>query len=255
VDVPLAWPGAPLATWLPVVQDLLQTSEFFWLYVPLVLLGLVFAHRSGAVQVGLVWAVTAVLSGSYLAVSATGIFFLLLVGLGIEDFGRWLLAAGRVRPDVSDTQFLWGLGVVALLFVGAAHLGYVWTSYQFRPVVQSSVETVTAVWITDNSQPDETVFASRRVAFLADRPLLPGSVSQIDPLEAGQVIAPLVSQPPDFVVTLRTIGWEFVTQTSWFRDRYRSRQRFASPLATNTPIDVWTYEPSLFDRGKPGRFR
>jgi hypothetical protein len=202
------------------------------------------------VLVGLVWAVTAVFSGSHLAISATTVAFLLLIGLGVEGLGRWLVSAGKLQADVNPRQLLWGLGGVSLLLLGAAHLDYVWTSYQFRPVAQHSIETVTAAWITANSRPDETVFASRRVAFLADRPLLSGSRSQIDPLAAGQVLAPLVNQPPDFVVTQRTIGWEFIIQTSWFRERYRSRQRIGSPLAANAPFAVWAYETTPFDEGE-----
>ena len=105
-----------------------------------------------------------------------------------------------------------------------------------------------AAWLEVNALPEETVGVQelRAWARLTRLPLVD--------LPTGSAAAALLSRlqeaPPDYCVTLRSVAWEGVQASPWFRERYRQVAVAGTLEDPAAPLTLFRYTPSPFDGGE-----
>jgi len=254
--------------WGRGVQRLLGESEFYWLFLPFIGVGLLSVGRK-ALFAGLVWGVAAALSGStpylleghsdgtpYLLaghsdgtaagamMASLGIF---LAGLGVEWLIGWIKAQDLVRLD--HLKLAVALVILAGLPLGTAQVASLLHRYQFRPVVRHLLEQQAADWLQAHSEPTASVLGSEMVGYLADRPTLPWDGSESDPANLANLLEPLTEHPPQYCVSIRSTGWDLLMRTVWFQDGYEPLQVFESPYDAASPVTVWGHRLRAVDLG------
>jgi hypothetical protein len=104
---PLSFPSLTIIKWLHAVEQILGTSEFYWLFLPAIGVGL-FTLRISRKNLwgGLLWVAATILSGDAIAGTMMVTLGLVLAGLGIGLVSRITLIRTRARehpePDLSD---------------------------------------------------------------------------------------------------------------------------------------------------------
>ena len=245
--VPTYYPLASTATeWGHAIQRLLGESEFYWLFLPFIGVGLLTVPRRAS-WLGLVWGAVAVLSGGAAAGAMVTVLGLFLAGLGVEWIVRWVEAHELVRLD--GVALAVSLTLVAGLPLGVAQVSSLVQRHQSRPVVRQTLERQAADWLREHSEPDVTVLGSERVGYLADRATTVWDGGESDPEELSNLIVPLTRDPPTYCVSFRSIAWHSLMQTTWFQDGYQALQQFESPYDATSPFTVWGYRLRSFDLG------
>lgn len=236
-----------LAEWGGDIEQLARESEFYWLFLPFIVLGLLeVAVR--ARWMGLLWVIILILRGSEVAGGMLGVLALLLAGLGIDRLVEWIRAQNRFRLDRRTLTV--GLALVAWLPLGVAQLSSLLTAYPHRPVAQSELEQQVGAWLHAHSDPTETVFGSERIGYLADRPTLPWDGGRSDQAELARLLQTLNRNPPAYCVSLRSLGWDLLTRTDWFQEYYAPLQTFELPHEAMSPFVVWGYQAGRFEMGE-----
>ncbi|MFP4344171.1 MAG: hypothetical protein ACLFU8_05715 [Anaerolineales bacterium] len=105
-----------------------------------------------------------------------------------------------------------------------------------------------AAWLEANALPDERVAVQEPGAWtrLTGLPLV-GLPADAD---TAALLESLAEQRPDYCVALRSVAWEGVQASPWFRERYR---RVASTAAVDdplAPLSLYRYHPSPFEGGE-----
>jgi hypothetical protein len=133
---------------------------------------------------------------------------------------------------------LWGLLLLYLLLAGCVA----------APQARSEGYRELAAWLEDNALPDESVGVQEPEAWarLTGLPLvaLPADGA------AAVLLESLAELRPDYCVALRSVSWEGVQASPWFRERYR---RVASAAAVDdplAPLTLYRYHPSPFETGE-----
>jgi hypothetical protein len=254
VVAPFSSPHWGLAGWGRDVRRLLKESEFYWLSLPLSACGLcgVLPKTQSAWRVGLlcgVWIVASILIGGAVAGAMVGTVGLMLVGVGVEVVSlkaiQWIGKHNVVR--VGPGMLMTSLALVAGLPLGVAQVSSLTWRYQFRPVVRQELEREAGEWLRVHSEPGTTVFGSQRVGYLADRATFPWDGKESDPAELAKRLGPLTENPPDYCVSFKSIAWDYVMRTGWFRHGYAPLQEFESAYDATSPLTIWGYRPDGFD--------
>lgn len=104
-----------------------------------------------------------------------------------------------------------------------------------------------ADWLAVNALPDETVGVqeSRAWARLTRLPLVELPTGS----DAAALLARLQESPPDYCVALRSVAWEGVQASLWFRERYRQVAVAGTMEDPAAPLTLFRYTPSPFDGG------
>jgi hypothetical protein len=105
-----------------------------------------------------------------------------------------------------------------------------------------------AAWLETHALPDETLAVQERTAWepLVELPLVTLPVGG----DASALLKRLNERRPDYCVSLRSVAWEGVLASPWFRERYRrvaARTAVDDPAA---PLMLYRYYPSPFDGGE-----
>lgn len=235
-----------VAEWGHAIQRLLGESEFYWLFLPFIGVGL-FTVPQRSLGLGLVWGAVAVLSGGAAAGAMVAVLGLLLAGLGVEWIVRWIETHDLVRLD--GVALVVSLTLVAGLPLGVAQISSLVQRYQSRPVVREALERRAADWLRATSEPEATVLGSERVGYLADRGTIAWDGSEGGPEELANLIEPLTKDPPAYCVSFRSIAWHSLMQTAWFQDGYQALEQFESPYDATSPFTIWGYRLRAFDLG------
>jgi hypothetical protein len=239
--------------WTLVFRQLLDESEFYWLFPPLSLCGVggLLTMERKPWRAGLlwgVWVVTSLLSGGMAAGAMLATLGLFLAGLGVDWITRWIETHDVVRLD----RFVLA---VSLALIGGFPLGVAQASsllqrYQARPVARQELEQQAGDWLRANSEPSATVLGSARVGYLADRATLPWDGGQSDQAELALLLKSLADNPPEYGVSFRSLAWDHLMRTGWFRNGYEPVQSFESPYDGTSPLIIWGRRSSAFDRGE-----
>jgi hypothetical protein len=236
-----------LPEWKHGIQQLLGESEFYWLFLPLVGLGLLTAVREFWVF-GLAWIGVLAVTGSATAKAMTITLALFLAGLGIEWLIRRIEASNVVRLDrlalATSVALLLGLPL------GVAQSSSLLLRYQLRPIIRQELERQAGEWLRVHSAPGATIFASERVGYLADRTALVWGGVNGDGDKSRALVRALAKDPPEYCVSLNSIAWGRLMRTSWFQDNYEQLETFESPYDAASPFTIWGYRHSVFDAGK-----
>jgi hypothetical protein len=232
------------------IQNLLEESEFYWLFLPLLLCGAI--ELSGAARKalwgGVLWAAASLLGSGAVSEATVTTLGLFLAGLGIGWVVAWTERRKLLRLDRARLAF--GLALVAGLPLGVAQASSLVQRYQFRPAARQAVEQYVADWLRARAEPGATVFGSQRVGYLADRPTIPWDGGDSDPAALTALLRTLNQAPPGYCVSARSIGWDHLTRTPWFQGNYALLQTFKSPYDAAASFSIWRYRFGEFDLGE-----
>jgi hypothetical protein len=261
-----------LASWRQQGAALLINEQLLWLYVPFVVTGVwgltvnsqqstvnnqwptVNSQQSTITDqlwsVGLMvfWAGTAVVARDSLAPLLAAFTGLLLAGFGAAWMAHKILAYGVLAEDEQRASRLVPALVVTPLLLLALVL--LWQIGRGRSAAQEVLQEQAAAWLRENSEAEATLYALPRVGFLAGRPTMPALVDQITDATIDDVYDLLLGQAPDYVVSENSFAWDYVTRTTWFKDRYQARAQFENGYAPDAPVTIWGYTPTPFDDGE-----
>ena len=243
---PLDVPHPNLVEWQRSIQQLLDESELYWLFLPFIGLGLLAVTRK-ALWVGGLWGAVSILSGGAVARATMAVIGLFLVGLGIEWVIRWVDAHNLVR--LNRLSLAVGLTLVAGLPLGIAQTSSLVQRYQFRPVARHALEQRAADWLQGHTETTATILASERLGYLADRPTLPWDGNRIDQAALSSLLGSLTENPPAYCVSFRSIAWDSLMRTFWFQDGYEPLERFELPYEATSPFTIWGYRLRALDPG------
>ena len=253
-----------LFTQLGVMFEPFRKTELAWLFLPFLVLGLVEGvirpyitksdlevdpKRQPDYELPLYasfmvfWALIASLIGSALAPAVVHVAVLYLVALGLAWVQEWF--ANQGNPSVA--RYL-TLGMAGLLLM--VQLYVTWLNYLNRPVNRYKLEEQIVEWLQRQSDPDATLYASRRVGFLADRPTIPADPPTRDPEHLAAFFEKLSTSLPDYFITGDNIEWLALTQSGWIDDRYEPVVHFSSDYAPQEDLTIWAYRHTLFDEGE-----
>ncbi len=238
IVAPLSLPSLGLTESGHAIQQLLDESEFYWLFLPWMGVGLLGTTRET------LWIVLLLLWGTILSAGAaagamTTTLALFLVGLGIAWVVRWIDSHNVVRLD--RLTLAMSLAIVAGLPLGIAQASSLLQRYQFRPVIRHRLEQQAGDWLRAHSEPTATVLGSARVGYLADRSTLLWDGGRSDQTELADLLKVLNMNPPEYCVSFNSIAWDHLMRTGWFRDSYTPLQEFESPYDSASPFGIWGY--------------
>lgn len=249
-----AWlTGAPLppfnpgaAELWPIARQLWGESDFYWLFLPPVLLGLGAVRREWIMW--LAGAGALLLSADAIAGGMAVALGLFLTGLGVDWAVEQIKRRGSAQLERS------ALATGAALLIGLplllAQASSLWQRYQLRPLVRQQLEQEAAEWLRVHTAQKAPILASARVGCLAGRPTLAWDGSSSNPAESKRLANILVERPPQYCVSQNSLAWGRLTRTSWFQDNYASLATFASPYDSASPITIWGYRSTKFDSGE-----
>ncbi len=105
-----------------------------------------------------------------------------------------------------------------------------------------------AAWLEINALPDETVGVQELGAWarLTGLPLVELPAGS----DAALLLARLQEAPPDTCVALRSVAWEGVQASPWFRERYQQVAVAGTMEDPAAPLTLYRYTPSPFDVGE-----
>lgn len=137
------------------------------------------------------------------------------------------------------------LGLVALVFWQGSVLVQDW---QFRPTDRLALYEALGQWLRDHTLPTETVAAKDAglLGYLSDRT----SLSLPDTGQAQELILAIDRERPDYCIALNSLAWQDVQAQPWFLEHYKEVYQLASPYDAATPLTVFRYAPTPFDRGE-----
>ena len=246
------------AQWRYDIRQLLDESEFYWLFLPLLLCGVIelLAMRSAVPMrkrwwIGLPYSagiVISILSGGATARTLLATLGLFLAGLGIGWLIKWLGTRDAVRLDYLTlaTSLLFVIG----LSLSIAQVSSLYQRYQSRPIVRQELEQRAGDWLRVHSKATEIVFGSERVGYLADRSTFSWDGGKSDQAKLVSLLQALNETRPGYWVSFKSISWGHLMRTEWFQDSYVSLKKFESPYDAASPVTIWGYRLRAFDSGK-----
>jgi hypothetical protein len=224
--------------WAGVLAQLVDESEFYWLYVPAICIGLAGSRTSsGALWAGLPWIALAALRVDTLSIPMLATLGSVLAGLGVDALARTILEPPQTRRPAL------AMGLVLLLAspLAIAQGSSLLHRHRIRPIGLQALEGQAAAWLRTYSEPAATVLSTARVGFLAGRPTVTWDAVESDATEFAALAAALSKHPPDYCVSYRSLAWDRLVRTAWFQSDYASSQRFLSPHDAASPVTVWHY--------------
>jgi hypothetical protein len=246
IIAPPSLPNLDLPEWEHDIRQLLNESEFYWLFPPLCLCGMAELLRTPRKTWldALLWGATAFLVGGPIAGAVMTTLVLFLTGLGVH----WIITQIKARTLAHLNRITLAASVMltAGLPLAIAQVSSLVQHYQLRPVVRYTLEAQAGEWLRTHSEPTATVFGSERLGYLADRAVFlwdgHADVSDIVPL-----LKALSENPPQHLVSFRDITWKYLTQTRWFQDTYTPVEKFSSPYEVTSPLTIWSRRPEALN--------
>jgi hypothetical protein len=249
IIAPLPLPNLSLSEWGHDIRQLLNESEFYWLFLPACLCGMMelWSTTREAWIGGLLWGTVSILVGSLAARAMMITLVLFLTGLGVH----WVIGQIKTRSLTYLNRATLTLSVmlIAGLPLGIAQISSLVQRYQLRPVAHQELETQAAGWLRTHSEPTATVFGSERLGYLADRATFSWDRHTGDP-GAALLLKALSENPPEHLVSFRDITWEYLTRTRWFQNTYAPSKEFNSPYEVASPLTIWNRRPDAPDMKK-----
>ncbi|MCA9981573.1 MAG: hypothetical protein KDD89_12085 [Anaerolineales bacterium] len=141
----------------------------------------------------------------------------------------------------------WRSAIPVFLWIGAmtAVLGIAFLSRNFTQLNDTfALEREIGAWLTANSDSDDVIMSN---VVLKDRAHVPIPTPSDNGLQAPSLLDKINEEMPTFVVTSRTLDWQYVTGTPWFKERYRVVAQFGQGQEDHTavPYTIWQYAPTL----------
>jgi hypothetical protein len=246
-------PGDPLTVLLPApthgdggFAPWLQESELYWLYLPLMALGLL-AIRHRFLWAGLLWVGFALAGYGVVAETAAAATALTLTGLGIGWIVRWIDIRERVGPG--RTALTTGVVAVAVALLAVAQVSSLLVRFRDRPLARQALYQHVGGWLAAHSAPGDTLFGPAQIDYPADRPVVLWNGQSGQRSELSTLLDVLRADPPAYAVSLRTIPWDRLIRSGWFAERYEPVDVYHSPYDGSSPFTLWRYRSSGHDLG------
>lgn len=232
--LPTGLPSIPIFT---TFSRLLQQNELLWLFLPLILLGLVafYQHpQRNRHAFPVVWTVAVVFLGRGVAVTATAVLLLYLAALGVG------LLANQLVPHHLFAFVLALPCLFALTFTQ-------WQQLLARPTELQSVEAQVAQYIQHHTFPAQaTLLAPAHVGYTSNWASDHFYSSYLDRLEPPALLKRLIALEPDYIVDNGcSLTWQTLTSSNWFQERYLPSVYF--PNITAPELILWKRIDSPFD--------
>jgi hypothetical protein len=240
-----------IAGWGHRLEQLVDESELYWLFLPCIgsgLLALYNALPKKVLGVGLIAATVLVLEGSTTAWAHAATLVIFLTGLGIGKGLEWIEANKSAR--LSQLALTLGVILVAGTPLGVAQASSLVQRYRQRPVVLQELEQQAGDWLRAHSDPGVTVLASGRIGYLANRKTIAWSGVDGEPEEIASLLDAVNKDPPGYCVSSKSLAWDRLMQTGWFQSEYVPVQEFASPYGAASPVIIWKRRYQAFDLGE-----
>jgi hypothetical protein len=234
------------------VQQRLAESDLYWLLLPPIILG-IYTIRQRAVWIVVLWSALALVGTGLEAGAAPGVMGLFLASVGGERTIRWITAQdlslpGRIRRHTLAWKACLVLGV--LLLLGAPIVCSLQHRYRNRPVDRHAIERQAADWLSSYADPDTVVLDSGPIGHMADLPTLLWDGIARDRTGMSRLMDRLNADLPEYAISRNTVAWGWLAHTDWFQDRYEPVQHFETEHDAASPVTIWRYRQSDFDRGK-----
>jgi hypothetical protein len=118
---------------------------------------------------------------------------------------------------------------------------------RLRAAGRNAIYAEAADWLLDHS------LATDRIA--VPEAALPhfdelSTLSIPERVDAAALLTLLQTEHPDYCVALNSIAWDGVRARSWFQARYRPVYSDRDAHDTATPVTLFVYRPTPFDRGE-----
>jgi hypothetical protein len=231
------------------LAQLSAESDFYGLALLVTVSALAFSFRRtplsrafGSVLIGTLTILTDGLLGKAI--------LLLAIIAALAEVGSWLqihLQSRLVAVSTQDASLV--LTLLLALPLLLAQGSSLRQRYQARPLAHAALLAQTGDWLAVEGEEQMSVLAPAALAGkIPQRLWLFPELST--PADWGTFINALDAAPPQYIVSSNTLMWDRLVRTGWFKDRYRQAQQFTSPAAPQSPVTVWTYVDSAFDRGE-----
>jgi hypothetical protein len=262
-------PAVDPTLWLQNGRTLFANRQLYWLYLPFIVAGLWDLWSWNSVEAApdpdtsrydpaagqkffallLLWAAAAGLAQTTSAPVLAAVTAVALSGLGVGWLTRKMLDSERLEFDRQRAAVLVPIMLsLPLLLVSILTLRDL---FRTRPIQQAALQDQAAAWLVENAAPETILYAPPRAGYLAGLSTIPAAVEQIRDGNVGQVYEQLLDHAPDYILSENSLAWDYVTRTTWFRERYRERARFADDYAADSPLTIWQYTPPSYEAGEP----
>ncbi len=247
IAAPVFQADLDLSEWGRGVRQLLDESELYGLFLPLLLCGGIELLGLGRKVLGIgslwgAWIAASVLSGSLMAMAMVATMGLFLAGLGIHWIAHWIVTHYLSRLDRFALTV--SVALIAGTLLGLAQASSLYQRYRFRPVVYRALEQQAGEWLSVHSEPTAVVLGSERIGYLADRAVLTWSEEQGEWASLPEFLS---ESSPDYCVSFKSVAWDRLMRTGWFQDGYVPLAVFESPYDAASPVTVWGRRFRAFD--------
>lgn len=244
----LSLPALDLSAAQAALTQLGADSDFYGLALLIALAALALALRRAPASLtgGLLLLGTVTL----LADALLGTAMLLAAALAaLAEAGAWLQV--QLQPRLANVSPQ-AAGLVLTLLLALplfwAQSSSLQLRYQARPLADAALLAQAGEWLAAAGDVETAVLAPADLATQIPQPLWPFSPPAT--FDAwGALMTALNEAPPGYVVSSDWLAWDRLVRTGWFQERYRPVQQFASQAAPQSPVTVWAYAETPFDRG------
>lgn len=210
-------------------------NEFYWLALPLFLLGLWTLPRKVLVTLlgSLLLILVAVepLAAQMIIVTAA----LFVSGLGLDWIYRRV--SDTYETTLSDTAVLLIVIFIAGLPLIASQGYRLWQMDQVKPTHRLALEKEAGQWLQANSPSTATLYSTARLAYLAHRRQTAPQTILNDVQSLPQFWAALQPNPPQYFVVPDSLSWQLFQESGWFLERYQPAHHLASNQVAD--LTIW----------------
>ena len=220
--------------------------DFYWLLLPLAALGAL-SGGSTVMLTLLGWGIAALGSGAPVPIANLYAAGAIAAGLGCMRLSKRGL---RDRRDPVADHVHVGLSLLIALPLIFARGSALYAAKSARPVALSSLQADAGEWVRTHSAAGDVVWGDLRAGVAARRPVIVWTGESAQGEAIMRELAALSLDPPAFCVSSRSLGWDRLTRTGWFDERYQPVQQFDTPTDGRAPVRVWRYREEAYDRGE-----
>jgi hypothetical protein len=118
---------------------------------------------------------------------------------------------------------------------------------RLRAAGRSAIYAEAADWLLDHSLATDRIAVPEAALARFDGLATLGIPERVD---AAALLTLLQTERPDYCVALKSIAWDGVRARSWFQARYRPVYSDRDAHDAATPVTLFVYRPTPFDRGE-----
>ncbi|MBN1877957.1 MAG: hypothetical protein JXA33_27295 [Anaerolineae bacterium] len=218
------------------LQQILEESTFYYLFLPFICLGFLNLPRA-AQWLGGMWSLIAFLDGSSSTYTILTLAAYCLTGRGVQTLIDALRP--RVKADLSLATLTLSSTLIIGGFLELAHIASLQHHYVFRPVARHQLERQAATWLWANAAPTGTIFGSAHLGYYAGRSTLSSQDNTRDPQALAARFHAINRYLPDYVIIFNTLDWDQWLHTDAFQIGYRPVHTFTHAYSPLSPLIVW----------------